>query len=137
MKSKGRVTYFKYFITIETSHDKVIWGQGRTRAESLKDARKNIREYDRPQETRGTQLKTYPTDKVSYDRSRGNEAYTILKNGTLILDSVLEEEEMFKKEEEENRILLLSTASQKEFDILNIHNKLSYLFKMLNQIANK
>lgn len=135
MKQKEK----QYFITVEV--DDIIWGAGRTKAASLKDARTWIRENGTP----GQKLKTYPTDERSFSEVRSGvvydpNGYTIQKNGTLILDSVLEEQENKTEKDKEERILgghAQFGINEQEFRSLSTDNKLIAIFLELKNIPKK
>ena len=133
MKQKEK----QYFITVEV--DDIIWGAGRTKAASLKDARTWIKENGTP----GGKLKTYPTDEKSFSEVCSGvvydpNGYTIQKNGTLILDSVLEEQEE-KAENDRQEAILCSELDMtvQEFESLGLHNKLTAIFLELKKIEKK
>jgi hypothetical protein len=135
MKQKEK----QYFITVEV--DGNIWGKGLTRGFSLKNARLAIKDQDDPEEYRGIQLKTYPTDKASYSVADWYEQeFTILKNGTLILNSVLEEQEDKAEKDRQERILgghAQYGIDEQEFRSLSTDNKLTAIFLELKNIQKK
>ena len=123
----------KYFATIDTV-DPVIWGTGRCRSASLKNARKWVKEYNKSQFVKDEILhpKTYECDKISYDRANQGEVHDFkIIDGKLAMNSVLGERIIKEANNKVANILVNNIPTLKEFSELDLHHKLDAIFALL------
>lgn len=130
----------QYFITVDTNYDRVIWGCGKTKAASLKDARYWVKENG----DKGTLLSTHATDKRSYDLVKNNKAASFpshkIVNDFLVFEHFLKEDE--EQEEQKRQADLVRDMDEydlslSDFKSLSNENKLLVIFIQLKSIEKR